>query len=222
MRVIKVFKWSAFNSREFLLRCNRELLEGKIGLFLQMVSWKLERKQKKWLLFSCWRLFCLLPLLSRGPMLMFPATLPWDVFQTYTKTNTNTKANQTRRQIHEEWFMFPLLTFGQPQCSGSVSPPPFCKCNITVSSSRSANMIDIQSILLHPSIHKILVSARCKVGGKIPSKILKVQGDPKKCHIRIRSSNLFWKSAFTFPQVFWNQNSQPVSSGHFNITHSES
>ena len=36
----------------------------------------------------------------------------------------------------------------------------------------------------------------------------------KKCPIRILISNLFWKSDFTFPHVFWNQNFEPVSSSH--------
>ena len=49
-----------------------------------------------------------------------------------------------------------------------------------------------------------------------------IQVDPKKCIIRILSSNLFKKSVFTFPHVFWNQNFEPVSSSLFNITHSES
>ena len=43
----------------------------------------------------------------------------------------------------------------------------------------------------------------------------------KKCNIRNPSSNLFQKSDFTFPHVLWNQNFEPVSSSHFNITHSE-
>ena len=44
----------------------------------------------------------------------------------------------------------------------------------------------------------------------------------KKCNIRILTSNLFLKSDFTFPHVFWNQNFEPVSSSHFDITHCES
>ena len=32
-----------------------------------------------------------------------------------------------------------------------------------------------------------------------------IQGDPKKCIIRILISNLFYMSDFTFPHVFWNQ-----------------
>ena len=34
------------------------------------------------------------------------------------------------------------------------------------------------------------------------------------------SSNLFQKSDFTFPPVFWNQKSEADSSSHFNNTHS--
>ena len=37
-----------------------------------------------------------------------------------------------------------------------------------------------------------------------------IRGDPKKCNIRNLSSNLFHKSDFTFPHVFWNQNFEPV------------
>ena len=44
----------------------------------------------------------------------------------------------------------------------------------------------------------------------------------KKGIIRILSSNLFNKSDFTFPRVFWNHNFEPVSYSYLNFTHSES
>ena len=43
----------------------------------------------------------------------------------------------------------------------------------------------------------------------------------QKCPIAISNLNLFWRSNFTFSQVFRDQNVEPVQSGHFNATHWE-
>ena len=43
---------------------------------------------------------------------------------------------------------------------------------------------------------------------------------PKKCPIKILSSNMLQKSNFTFQHVFQNEHFKPVSSGHLKLRHS--
>ena len=43
---------------------------------------------------------------------------------------------------------------------------------------------------------------------------------PQKCLLACLSLNRYRKSVFTFLHVFWNQKRKPVSTSHFNNTHS--